>query len=997
MPAPENEGMDITPTNLGPEWVEIGEVGEVGTYEDTTVTPLTEYSYLIVAGNEHGDADPTNVAHATTLGVLSLGSTAVAEHEAIAALGVVVYLGAVGTAESDSFSVLLVTIPLQGAGGGSTESDITSSIFVSKEVGGETTSEVEASAQLTVSSSILFNTITIAEGDSVAELTVQSPGGGWVEIGTVSNLGTFEDTTVSPSTEYSYVVIASNVEGDAAPTNVAYATTPGIGAVSLASLTITEHDGAAVLLVARSLGSVTETEHDAQGALLTEKMVAGAGETEHDALAALQVTGVVSLNTTTTAEVESIADIIVRKEMGSVAVSECESVAHITVANTNILQTITEAESDSVAGITVQKPLGGVGVVEGVAEASLTVSTHVSLASVAVAEHDVSTTLTVRKDLGSTVIVESTQEAVLSVIRSLHSVATVEGVGVPTPLKVDVAVLLEATTIVEGANPSALLAVGRFLSSVSILEVTGVAGLSGGRVVKDLSDEVTVLNPITSTYSNDQTISYGARYWDTTMTVPQKGVGFELFEVKSNAPKTPTDIMSALSTYATPVLEGKVGVVPNMYMYWGAGALPGVKTAGKVAIKFSGQITGMGTNEPVTLVFGGNGAVQVRHKGTSILSGVVHEPYPPVVVPERFTADQLRRDAGYQVVEVTVSDGDSLEVFYWQNGEPWGGVFGKVILGTNLLGDWNDFRSALMDAPIIGSSFVSLGAVAPTSIPYVLSAKVNWVEREVSKVSIEVALAAEGDSNGFYVSNNTGEVRLIDNANNNLVIKPNRRIQFTGGFVTEEELEQYHRFLGIIEAITPDAAGEIAVIQCSGVEYKLNNTIDENLPDVLAYHAHGLVDRKWLGYPVWGVAAFDAWPMEVVVADICYRAGVDAYNLGKSITQPNVGRRAFRKHSTGELVFGEKLFKARTLLNNEKLFLPRQPNYGNAGLLRSERLPPDDPYLIGAEVSERLLDRLYSIVHQYGYDFYFNAHGMAVIGARNNPDKFSPFVNIVPT
>src|SRR5690606_16032121 len=68
--------------------------------------------------------------------------------------------------------------------------------------------------------------------------------------------------------------------------------------------------------------------------------------------------------------------------------------------------------------------------------------------------------------------------------------------------------------------------------------------------------------------------------------------------------------------------------------------------------------------------------------------------------------------------------------------------------------------------------------------------------------------------------------------------------------------------------------------------------------------------------------------------------------------------------------------------------IERQVNYGNVGPYRDPALPPDDAYLFNPDIQRNVYDRAKEISNHYGYDFYFNADGFCVIGARNNPVAF---------
>jgi hypothetical protein len=505
-------------------------------------------------------------------------------------------------------------------------------------------------------------------------------------------------------------------------------------------------------------------------------------------------------------------------------------------------------------------------------------------------------------------------------------------------------------------------------------------------------------NTTSSIFSSDQTVVFKATYWDTTMTVPQKGVRYAAFDVLTPA-VNPTNIKDLFTdqTKTRSILgytggDYRKGLVPNVCSFWGPGAPPGVQTARRVALHFGGTVTGVSaTDFGLTLILGGQGRVEVWKNGAKVISGTLHEP---VVDVSYNSLTEIERSTGMLIRNITLKNGDTVDIYYLQNGEPWGGIFAKALPAADISTDWTILRRQIRDAAMVGSSFITAGAATETEIPYLVEAKVDNGAKEMSERQLTVALTTSGEPDGFYVESSTGEVRLVDNANESFNIRPDRLVSFEAGYLTGGAEEIYPRFKGFVSEIVPDQAGATATITCLPLETRLERAFDENYPDTLSYLSAGFTDREWLGYPVYGVQAFDSWPLEAAVAECCYRAGIDAYSLGKSVinSDPNHGRRQFRTNVRGLLVYGSHYFRCRTPGNlNEPVWLQRRANYGNIGPSFKESLPSDDEYLYGSELSERLLDRVISLCEQYGYDFEFNVYGQAVINARNNPVRFTPF------
>lgn len=513
----------------------------------------------------------------------------------------------------------------------------------------------------------------------------------------------------------------------------------------------------------------------------------------------------------------------------------------------------------------------------------------------------------------------------------------------------------------------------------------------------------------TQTFEKEQRLSRSVTYWDTTQTVVERGISCALFDVLSPsydllAETTRTGIEASLKGANfrsvlgyTDVGGYETGVVSNLYFYWGAGSPTGGQTARRVAWKFSGTVTGAGaTPQSTVLVFGGQGKIQIFHTRSGVVtklgSGTLKEPLPHFSIT---TLAKVSSEGGYQVVDASLQDGDVLEIYYVQNGEPWGGFFGKVIPGDTsqfLSGStfsWPQFRASLEEAAFVGSSFLSVGAATSRTLDYLEKATLRGQVGATTTLEIELPLARPGDPNGYILDESTGQVQLV-HAVTNEKIRPHRRVFFEGGF-TGSVSEIYPRFTGLIEKITPGDDLKTAIVHCQSFEHKTEKQFDENYPDLVSYQAHGFLDREWKGLPVFGAPCYDAWPLEAALADLLTRAGVDSYNLGRSPFEaaPSYGVWTFTKGTSGAVVSTNRKFRCRSISNPaERVYLQRRGNYGNFGLLKKDYLPNDDAYLYPSELSDRLLDRVIHLADQYGYDVYFDAEGQAVIAARNNSSEF---------
>lgn len=524
----------------------------------------------------------------------------------------------------------------------------------------------------------------------------------------------------------------------------------------------------------------------------------------------------------------------------------------------------------------------------------------------------------------------------------------------------------------------------------------------------------------TKIFDRDQTPYFQLDYWNTTMTYPSAGVEYAVFDLldltfaatgkstiegfltRENTPASRK--LSSVFGYAS-ASQGaayNTGVVPSMYGYWGAGAPLGAKNAKQCLVKWSGYVKTAGT---VTFAFAGNGKLRAYRTRsgvtTTLVEGTLHEPTDDINVNSTTPAD-----LGYLTATNTVAVGDQIEIYYIHSGEAWGGLCVKAIPGTassTLL----TFLDQLRDAPVVSASFIgkeSSGAnLASSVIPYVDHAELNVEKGGIPTLDVHVPLSSSDYTQGFIVSKDSGGgTFLTDRAAGAMTIKAGRRIKlragyahatsFTGGTGAGGNIEEYPRFTGYIEDIVVDPKEAMATLKCRNFSGCLEETFDEGYPHRLSYLSNGYVWREFVGDPVWPIPAFDAWPLETAIAELCYQAGVDAYQLGKlpTDTTANFGRRQFILNQQQTTYYGASLFQCRTLSDNtKKVYIERQSNYGNVGLLFKDYLPKDDEYLFKSEVTERLLDRAHKLANHYGYDFQFNADGQASIIARNNPVSFT--------
>lgn len=524
----------------------------------------------------------------------------------------------------------------------------------------------------------------------------------------------------------------------------------------------------------------------------------------------------------------------------------------------------------------------------------------------------------------------------------------------------------------------------------------------------------------TQLFSDDQRINFRASYWNTTTTAVRlgpahsagerntafgTGLGFELYDLLDSgfAPTTKAQCDAALQrsngqTFAILGYEDddttpRSGVIPMIYQYWGGGAPVGATQAKRVLLHYSGYVHA--AISEATLVFAGQGSVRafVTRAGSgtveTICAGRVKEPEAKPNLTDPSWQNRFN-SWGYlaNTTPISLADGDKIDIYYWHNGEPWGGIACKVIAGSVATGA--DFLTQLRDAPILGVSFMAREqtALAASAIDYLLQAQLTRNVNTVPELKLQVGLVEPAEPIGYSLEELKGEFYLLNRATSQKIQK-GRLVHFEAGYRRPNGTDElYPRFTGYIDDVFPDTDGLTATITCRGLEGRLAEVFDENHPDRVAYHVHGYILRENAAEPVFGIPAYDAWAYETVLMDLCLRAQIDPYTLGLSLWNANVGKRRFRLKSSGTIAYGARLFAARHLASTRKIALERQANYGNVSPLKKDYLPKDDPYLFTPQVTQRLFDRLRTLVEHYGYDFHFDAEGQAVLAGRNNPTAF---------
>lgn len=474
-----------------------------------------------------------------------------------------------------------------------------------------------------------------------------------------------------------------------------------------------------------------------------------------------------------------------------------------------------------------------------------------------------------------------------------------------------------------------------------------------------------------------QTIDWRVDAYATAMTTPEIGIGFRLASPLSSftvtgmsAAANPT---SYFNTNTTPVLtnSGTWGATPMVLDYWGTGAPPGIAVADYVAFHYRGFFATnrtwahpAGTTSSVWLCFTGKGSVRVQLNGADILNTVLNYA--------TYSASTL----------ITPNPGDQLDIFYYQTGDIWGGIVGKYVVqkGGQGSASSNITISQYREAPPICSSLVPFSTATAFTLPQVFDASVDIAgPADTPTLKVRVPLSTPDTTYGWRILNNPRRLQYTDTNGVVTTLKRRQLVKFFGGFLGE----QYQRFSGHI--LNFDELDGFVTIECSGIEQRLSTINIQNYPDPISYDTFGYFKTFSTAEPIYGITAYDNWPLEHAIKDLCYRGGIDpslfygnrqANNINGTVTSV--------KDIAGNLQY---YYEARQI-SGDYVNLQRNALYGNAAAGFSVDKPADDTYIYKPNLSRSNLDWARELADALGYDFRSNSLGYIVLQARNNPTRF---------
>lgn len=478
-------------------------------------------------------------------------------------------------------------------------------------------------------------------------------------------------------------------------------------------------------------------------------------------------------------------------------------------------------------------------------------------------------------------------------------------------------------------------------------------------------------------FTSHQTIDYRVDWFDSSMSVESRGLGFRLFNPQTNF--TTTGMQNAVdpTTYigsGTAILtnSGTWGFTPLVSEFWGTGAPPGISRARFATMHWRGFAAAdrswahsINTTSSFWLCFTGEGFIRVQVNGSDVLNTRLNH--------SSYSASSL----------ITANTGDRVDIFYWQLGEQWGGLVGKYVVQKSGQSSSTTAitETQYREAPVISASLFPYSSATAVTLPEVLEATLEIPDpSDTATLVFSLPISNQESSTGWKILQNPRRLKYTDVSGTTYILKRRQLIRFYGGF--KDEL--YNRFTGYIHDFE-ESGGDIKV-ECQDISYRMSKVNIENYPDKQSYGTFGYFKQFSVSEPVYDITAYDNWPLEHAVKDLCYKAGLDPKLFYGIVQTNNVTGNI--TNITDEIGTPQYYVSAKSI-SGELLKLQRPTRYGNAGAGFSTDRPSDDEYIYTPNVSRSVLDWSREISDSLGYDFRFNSLGYLVLSPRNNPQRFT--------
>lgn len=435
------------------------------------------------------------------------------------------------------------------------------------------------------------------------------------------------------------------------------------------------------------------------------------------------------------------------------------------------------------------------------------------------------------------------------------------------------------------------------------------------------------IEPTSQAFQADQLPIALLQYWDTAMTAvdpssvttPLAAHGMRL-DVREPLVDGTWDLPTVLRTQGTvgdaqwasagskPVITN--GRWPNAIAYWAGGSPSqwGSSVYRKVAVRMKGvfraptQRDWFATGSPVAVQFGvgGSGYVRIQLNGTTVFGGPTLDAAGGdtrgVVTEQRYITQGLAWTGS-----INVATGDTLEILYAQTGdEPWGGFVVKVLNPANTVygivsqtSKRKHRREAGLVSAVAGCGLFTQAEVSPATISMIGDLDVDIAPGQTPKLEFHVPLVNDAMEDGVgwkWVVTGTdksGYLIATDIDGNAVTLRRNRLVRCRLGFkdFVGAGSETWSVITGYIDDFEPPSNG-VVTVRVLGFENRLAEQLVKNYPDPISYMTYDYHKLKGTTEPIYAIAAYDNWPIELALRDLLLRAGVDESRMGAALLVP---------------------------------------------------------------------------------------------------------------
>lgn len=425
------------------------------------------------------------------------------------------------------------------------------------------------------------------------------------------------------------------------------------------------------------------------------------------------------------------------------------------------------------------------------------------------------------------------------------------------------------------------------------------------------------IRPDSQSFSKDQRPISILRYWNTPMTALAGGIASEglLFSVREpdfDGLWTMQDVLKQGGAIGTTEWESagryvaRNGRWSNAIGFW-AGGTPGFwggSIPRRIGLRFTGtfkpeaQRAWFATGSPsVQFAVAGSGYCRIQHNTNVIFGGATLDAaggtQRGTLSENRFLAEGLAFTP-----PVTLQTGDTLDIFYAQNDEVWGGLVVKVYNPARgqygIVTDASSVkhrRDAAATAVVVGCGVFEHAAVTGSAIPMIGDIDITLAPTLAQKLEFTVPLTntAVTDFVGWVwdtTNNPTGQLIATDVDGNQVTLRRGRLVQCELGFADHVSgTEMWRVFTGLIDDFENPSTGKVTV-RCLGFEERLARAHVKNFPDSISYMSYDFHKVGAKTVPSYGVLAYDNWPIELALRDLLVRSGIDESRLAAPLLVP---------------------------------------------------------------------------------------------------------------